>query len=141
LDICRRLQTQYGDETLSRSKTLEWCKRFKDGCVSVSDDPGRGGSQPKAVIPVNIQHVECLILDNQRTNCHEMFMNDYVHCSNRKIRLLCNFTTGYASFIQAQVFHALKVHRNDYCGLGTTMAGIVTDGRTAIVETFTPFSC
>jgi hypothetical protein len=95
-DIYRRLQTQYGDETLSRSKTLEWCKRFKDGRTSVSDDPGHGGSQPKAVIPVNIQHVECLILNNQRITCHEMFMNDCVHRSHRNIRLLCNFTTGYA---------------------------------------------
>jgi hypothetical protein len=30
-DIYRRLQAQYGDETLSRSKTFEWCKHFKDG--------------------------------------------------------------------------------------------------------------
>jgi hypothetical protein len=36
-DIYRRLQGQYGDETLSRSKTFEWCKRFKDGRTSVSD--------------------------------------------------------------------------------------------------------
>jgi hypothetical protein len=49
-DIYRRLQPQYGDETLSRSKTLEWCKRFKDGRRFVSDDPGRGGSQPTAVL-------------------------------------------------------------------------------------------
>ena len=63
-DIYRRLQAQYGDETLSRSKTFEWCKHFKDGCTSISDNPGRGGSQPTAVIPVNIQHVEHLTLDN-----------------------------------------------------------------------------
>ena len=68
-------------------------------------------------------------------------VNDCVHRSHRKIRLLCNFTTGYASIIQDQAFHALNVHRNDCCGLGTTMAGIVTDGRTAISETFTPFKC
>jgi len=30
-DIYRRLQAKYGDETLRRSKTFEWCKRFKDG--------------------------------------------------------------------------------------------------------------
>ena len=28
-DIYRRLQAQYGDETLSRIKTFEWCKRSK----------------------------------------------------------------------------------------------------------------
>jgi hypothetical protein len=38
-DIYRRLQAQYGDETLSRSKTFEGCKRFKDGRTSVIDDP------------------------------------------------------------------------------------------------------
>jgi len=63
-DIYRRLQAQYGDETLSCSKTFEWCKHFKDSRTSVSDDPGCGGSQPTAVIPVNIQHMERLILDN-----------------------------------------------------------------------------
>ena len=71
-DIYRRLQAQYGDETLSRSKTFEWCKRIKDGRTSISDDPGRGGSQLTAVIPVNIQRVERLILDNQRITCREI---------------------------------------------------------------------
>ena len=71
-DIYRRLKAQYGDETLSRSKTFEWCKRFKDGRTSVSDDPGRGGSQPAAVIPVNIQCVDRLILDNRRMTCREI---------------------------------------------------------------------
>jgi len=71
-DIYRRLQAQYGDETLSRSKTHEWCKRFKDGRTSVSDNHGCDGSQPTAVIPVNIQRVERLILDNQRMTSHEI---------------------------------------------------------------------
>ena len=71
-DIYRRLQAQYGDETLSRSKTFEWCKRFKDGHTSVSDDPGRGVSQPTVAIPVNIQRVERLILDNRRITCREI---------------------------------------------------------------------
>ena len=70
-----------------------------------------------------------------------MFVNDCVHRSHRKIRLLCNFTTGYVSIIQDQAFHELNVHRNDCCGLGTTMAGIITDGRMVIFETFTPFRC
>ena len=56
-----------------------------------------------------------------------MFVNDCVNCSHRKICLLCNFTTGHASIIQDQAFHALNVHRNDCCALGTTTAGIVTD--------------
>ena len=71
----------------------------------------------------------------------QMFMNDCVHRSHRKICLLCNFTTGHASIIQDQSFHALNVHRNDCCGLGTTTAVIITGGRTAIFETFTPLIC
>ncbi|CAI9600557.1 unnamed protein product [Staurois parvus] len=65
-DIYRRLQAQYSDET------FEWCKHFKDSCMPASDHPGHGGSQPTAVIPVNIHHVECLILDNQRITCCEI---------------------------------------------------------------------
>jgi hypothetical protein len=64
MDIYRRLQAQYGDETLRGSKTFEWCKRFKDGRTSVSDDAGHGGSQPTEVIPVNIQRMEPLIINN-----------------------------------------------------------------------------
>ena len=71
----------------------------------------------------------------------QMFVNDCVHRSHREIRLLCNFTTGHASIIQDQAFHALDVHRNDCWGLGTTTTGIVNDGRTAIFETFTPIRC
>jgi hypothetical protein len=50
-DIYRRLQAQYGDEMLSCSKTFEWCKRFKDGRTSVSDDPSRGGSMHALTLP------------------------------------------------------------------------------------------
>ncbi|CAI9586679.1 unnamed protein product, partial [Staurois parvus] len=42
---------------------------------------------------------------------------------------------------QDQAFHRLNVHRNDCCGLGTTMTRIIIDGRTAIFKTFTPFRC
>ena len=71
-DIYKRLQAQYGDEMLSHSKIFEWSKRFKDGHTSVSDDPGRGGPQLTAAIPVNIQHVERLILDTQRITCRKI---------------------------------------------------------------------
>jgi len=70
-----------------------------------------------------------------------MTVKDCVHRSHRMIRLLCNFATGYVSIIQDQAFHALNVRRNDSCGLGTTTPGIVTDGRTAIFEAFTPSIC
>ena len=59
-------QARYGDEMHRCSKTAEWCKRFKDGRTTISDDPAHDGSQQQAVIPVNIQRVERLILDNRR---------------------------------------------------------------------------
>ena len=71
-DTYKRLKAQYGDETLSRSKTYEWCKPFRDGRTSVSDDPGCSGFQPTAVIPLNIQCMERLILDNRRITCREI---------------------------------------------------------------------
>ena len=64
----------------------------------------------------------------------QIYVNECVHLSHRNIFLLCNFMTGHASIILDQVFHVLNVHRNDCCGLGTTMAGIVTDGCTAILK-------
>lgn len=66
------------------------------------------------------------------------FVNDCVHCSHRKI---CTILQPVALIIQDQAFYALSVHRNDCCGLGAIMAGIVTDGRTAIFEMFTPLKC
>ncbi|KAM9439909.1 prothymosin alpha-B isoform 1-T1 [Clarias gariepinus] len=72
IDIYRRLQAQYGIQALSRSKTFDWCKRFKEGRTSVNDDPGRGGSGPTAVIPVNIQRVENLILENPLITCRQI---------------------------------------------------------------------
>ncbi|CAI9620309.1 unnamed protein product, partial [Staurois parvus] len=71
-DIYRWLQVQYGDETLSRSKTYEWHKHFKDGRMSISDDPSCGSSHPTAVIPVNTPRVEHLILDNRHITCCEI---------------------------------------------------------------------
>lgn len=37
-EIYKMLKAQYGDETLSRSKTFEWCRRFKYERTSLQDD-------------------------------------------------------------------------------------------------------
>jgi len=95
-DIYRRLQAQYGDETLSRSKTSEWCKRFQDGRTSVSDYAGGGGSQSTAVIPVNIQRVERLILDNRRLTCREIVQET-------------NLSVGVVNTFIQEHFHFRKV--------------------------------
>ncbi|XP_064475455.1 protein GVQW3-like [Ornithodoros turicata] len=66
----RILQAQYGNDTFSRSKAFEWCKRFRDGHTSVQDDPGRGGSEPTVRVPENIW--ERLILKDRRITCLEL---------------------------------------------------------------------
>ncbi|XP_064483661.1 protein GVQW3-like [Ornithodoros turicata] len=71
-EIHRRLQAQYGHDALSRSKAFEWCKRLRDGRLSVQDDPGRGGSEPNVRVPENIQLVERQILKDRRITCLEL---------------------------------------------------------------------
>jgi hypothetical protein len=36
------LQKVFGDETMSRTTTHEWYRRFKDGRTSIGDDPRPG---------------------------------------------------------------------------------------------------
>jgi hypothetical protein len=38
VEIVRRMQAQYGDNCLSRSKIYEWIYHFKDGRTSVCDE-------------------------------------------------------------------------------------------------------
>ncbi|KAJ4426022.1 hypothetical protein ANN_27649 [Periplaneta americana] len=71
-EIHRRLEAQYGVDTLSRSKTFEWCKRLKEGCTSVNSVTDHCGHPPSAIVPENIQHVERLILKNRRITCREL---------------------------------------------------------------------
>jgi len=80
--------------------------------MSVSDDPGGGGSQPAAVIPVNIQHVERLILDNRRITCREIAQetNLSVGTVNTIIHEHLHFRKGSAHRVPRQ-FSAFDRHR------------------------------
>ncbi|XP_064462644.1 uncharacterized protein LOC135373359 [Ornithodoros turicata] len=68
-EIHRRLQSQYGHDTLSHRKAFERCRRFRDGRTSVQDNPGRGGSEPSVRVAENIQLVEHLILKDRQITC------------------------------------------------------------------------
>lgn len=61
IDICRRLQAHYGDVTLS--KTFEWYKHFKEGRTPVNDS---------AVVHMNNQPVEPLMLENWLITCRQL---------------------------------------------------------------------
>lgn len=77
---------------------------------------------------------QCL-LTFRKCKCSWMF----VFTVPTEIFVSCAISRGYALLIQA--FHMLNVHRHDCYGLGTTTAWIITDWRTAVFETFTPFKC
>jgi hypothetical protein len=42
VEIIRRMQAQYGDNCLLRSKIYEWINHFKKGRTSVCDEEGSG---------------------------------------------------------------------------------------------------
>jgi hypothetical protein len=64
VEIIRRMQAQYGDNCLSRSKIYEWTDHFKRGRTSVCDEDRSGG--PSTSTTVNrIQAVERMVQGNR----------------------------------------------------------------------------
>jgi transposase len=63
--IIRRIQAQYGDDCLSRSKIYEWIDHFKKGRTSVCDE-ARSGRPSMSRTENNIQAVERTVRGNGR---------------------------------------------------------------------------
>ncbi|XP_061553236.1 protein GVQW3-like [Phycodurus eques] len=59
------LQQVYGDETMSRSRVFEWCKRFKEGREDVEDDP-RSGRPSTSRTEANIERVRQMLRGDRR---------------------------------------------------------------------------
>ncbi|KAK8375113.1 hypothetical protein O3P69_011329 [Scylla paramamosain] len=59
------LQKVYGDETMSRSRVFEWCKRFKEGREDVEDDP-RSGRPSTSRNEANVERVKQMVRDDRR---------------------------------------------------------------------------
>jgi transposase len=64
VEIIRRMQTQYGDNCLSRSKIYEWTDHFKKGKTSVCDEE-RSGRTSMSRTENNIQVVERMTQENR----------------------------------------------------------------------------
>lgn len=64
-EVLRRLEAQFGEQTLSRERVYDWCRQFSKGRSLVTNDPHRN-FRPTAVTPANIARVEQVILDNRR---------------------------------------------------------------------------
>jgi transposase len=65
VEIIRRMQAQYGDNCLSRSKIYKWIDHFKKGRTSVCDEE-RSGRPSKSRSENNIQAVERMVQENRR---------------------------------------------------------------------------
>jgi hypothetical protein len=63
--IIRRMQAQYSDNCLSRSKIHEWIDHFKKGRTSVCDEE-RSGRLPASRTENSIQTVERMVRENRR---------------------------------------------------------------------------
>ncbi|XP_019727872.1 putative uncharacterized protein FLJ37770 [Hippocampus comes] len=59
------LQQVYGDETMSRSRVFEWCKRFKEGREDVEDNP-RSGRPSTSRTEANVERVRQMLLGDRR---------------------------------------------------------------------------
>jgi transposase len=65
VEIIRRMQAQYGDNCLSRSKIYEWVDHFKKGRASVCDQE-RSGRPSTSRTENNIQAIEKMVRENRQ---------------------------------------------------------------------------
>jgi hypothetical protein len=65
VEIVRRMQVQYGDNCLSRSKIYEWTDHFKKGRTSVCDEE-RSGRLSTSRTENSVQAVERMVQENRR---------------------------------------------------------------------------
>jgi hypothetical protein len=65
VEIIRRMQAQYGDNCLTRSKSYEWTDHFKKGRTSVCNEE-RSGRPPTSRTENNIQAIERIERENRR---------------------------------------------------------------------------
>ena len=65
------LQKVYGDETKSRLRIFEWCKRFKEGRENVEDDR-RSGRPSTSRNEANVERVKQMVRDDRRLTVRQI---------------------------------------------------------------------
>lgn len=85
VNIYRRLQTQFGEECLSRSSVFEWCNSFVGGRKRVSNLP-HAARPATAVNDLTIRRVDELIRENRRIKIRELA--DLVKISVRSVQVI-----------------------------------------------------
>lgn len=70
-EIHHRLQQQYGEECLSRTRVFEWCKCFREGRERVENEPHDRRPRTSVTEP-NIDRADALIRENRRITIKEL---------------------------------------------------------------------
>jgi transposase len=65
VEIIRRMQAEYGDNFLSRSKIYEWIDHFQHGRASVCDEE-RSGRLSSSSTENSIQTIDRMVRENRR---------------------------------------------------------------------------
>lgn len=65
------LNQAYGNEAMKKSQVYEWHKRFREGRVSIEDDP-RSGRPSTSMTDTNIERVRQVVRANRRLSIDEI---------------------------------------------------------------------
>ena len=77
------LQKVYGDDTMSRSRVFEWCKRFKEGREDVEDDP-RSGRPSTSRNEANVERVKQMVRGDRRLTVRQI-ADEVVHEPQQRV--------------------------------------------------------
>ncbi|CAF1081757.1 unnamed protein product [Rotaria sp. Silwood1] len=70
-NIYERMVVVYGDHAPSRTRVFEWAHRFKDGRLSIEDDP-KCGRPITATDDQTVKAIESLIIEDRRITIHQI---------------------------------------------------------------------
>lgn len=90
--IYRRMLTVYGEQCLCESGVRRWAARYRDGRMSLKDDP-RPGQANGAITDENCAAVENLICENRRITEDEIA--DLVGISHGSVHTIIREKLGY----------------------------------------------
>ena len=116
IEIHRRMKLKYGDACMSKSQVYEWCTKFKNGVISVTDC-SRPGQAHRVVTPESIATVERLVQGNRRLTVDDNATHlDISHGSaHHIISDVLQYHKVSARWVPRQLTPELKQRRIDAC--------------------------
>lgn len=100
----KMLATAYGSECLSRSKTFEWFKRFKEGRESLDDDP-RSGRPATARTTQSVEFIQHLLTEDRTVTIR--LLEEITGINRETIRIILHEDLGKRKLCARFVPHSL----------------------------------